>query len=115
MIIQECTTDCPDPTEEDPVQQDTTNCFEPSSGVLCQESSTNENSRVVRRDEIAGYGIFLKDNTDKGQATAVKNLLKTLVENENDIYVSDTDRRTLFIAAPLTSENAQKVRDDPNV
>ncbi|KAI4195353.1 MAG: hypothetical protein LQ350_007250 [Teloschistes chrysophthalmus] len=78
-------------------------------------SSTNENSRVVRRDEIAGYGIFLKDNTDKGQATAVKNLLKTLVENENDIYVSDTDRRTLFIAAPLTSENAQKVRDDPNV
>lgn len=69
----------------------------------------------MKREEAAGYGIFLKDGTNKGQVTAVKNLLKTLVTNEDDIYVSGSDERTGFIAAPLAAENAQKVRDDPNV
>lgn len=109
MILRECTTDYPEPTEEILVQQSTTNCYDPSEGVLRQEIL------VVKRDKTTDYGIFLKESSDKGQATAVKNLLKTLVANEDDIYVSDTDRRTLFLSTPLSSENAQKVRDDPNV
>ncbi|KAL9580839.1 MAG: hypothetical protein Q9212_004248 [Teloschistes hypoglaucus] len=115
MILPECTSNYPDPTEENVVQQSTMNCYDSSEGFLRQQSSTSENPRVVKRDEPADYGIFLKDSADKGQATAVKDLLKTLVANEDDIYVSDTDRRTFFISALLSSKSAQKVRDDPNV
>lgn len=68
-----------------------------------------------KRDGTANYVVYPKDTTNKDQAKAITTLLKGVVTDPNQIYVSDTDKRTLFWGAPLTSGNAQKVRADSNV
>ena len=70
---------------------------------------------LVKRDDRAGYIVYQKDNADFGQAAAIHKLLKTLVSNESEVYVSDTSQRTLFFGVPLTTEAAKKVKADPNV
>lgn len=79
------------------------------------EGSANDSHTDLKRDDTLRYVVYTKDNTNKDAAAAIHNLLKGFVTNEADIYVCDTDRRTYFFAAPLTSENAKKVEEDPNV
>ncbi|KAL9600658.1 MAG: hypothetical protein Q9179_003141 [Wetmoreana sp. 5 TL-2023] len=69
----------------------------------------------IRRDDTANYVVYPKDSTNKDQVETINNLLKGLVSKETKIYASETVIRTLFFAAPLTSENARKVEADPNV
>ncbi|KAL8688072.1 MAG: hypothetical protein Q9218_005924 [Villophora microphyllina] len=104
-----------DPNVARVVREDTVSCYGPKEKTLRQEDPTSDPSANIKRDDTANYGIFPKDNMNKDQAAAINSLLKTLVAHESDIYISKTDKRTFFFAAPLTSENAQKVHDDPNV
>ena len=70
---------------------------------------------LINRDNTANYVVYPKDATNKDQATAINNLLEGLVSDKSKIYISNTDKVTLFLSAPLTSDNAQKVGSDSNV
>ena len=75
----------------------------------------NKSPQLPPREDTANYAIYPKDTTNKDQAKAINALLQELVTDKSQLYVSDTSRRTLFWAAPLTSGDAQKVASDPNV
>lgn len=79
------------------------------------EGSAVEAPALIDRDDTANYVVYPKDPTNKDQATAISNLLKGLVSDQTTIYVSDTDKVTLFWSAPLTSGNSQTVGSNTNV
>lgn len=68
-----------------------------------------------KRDNSANYVVYPKDSTNKEQAAAITALLKSILSDPTQIYISSTNIITAFWAVPLTSDNAQKVRADSNV
>ena len=72
---------------------------------------------VLGRDDTANYVVYGKDTKNKDQATAIYDLLKSLVPDPTAIYSATTDYGTQhwFWAVPLTSANAEKVKGDSNV
>lgn len=79
------------------------------------EGSIAETPSLNVRDDTANYVIYPKDPTNQTQATAIGNLLKGLVSDQKQIYVSSIDNGTLFWSAPLTSSNSQQVGSNNNV
>lgn len=79
------------------------------------DGSVVETSALPRRDDVANYGILPKDTTNKNQAKAITALLQGMVSDPTKIYTSDTDKRTLFWSASLTSDNVKKLESDENV
>lgn len=79
------------------------------------EGSAVEAPALIERDDTANYVVYPKDSTNKDQATAINNLLKRLVSDQSNIYVSETNKVALFWSAPLTSSNAQQVGSNTNV
>jgi len=59
--------------------------------------------------------VYPKDTANKDQAKAINDVLKGVVSDATQIYVSYTDRGTFFWAAPLTDDSAKKVQGDENV
>ena len=70
---------------------------------------------VKKRDDTAVYTVYPKKFEDKDQAAAIDTLLKDLVEDQSEIRTTKMDGHTVFWTAPLTSNAAQRVEQDPNV
>ncbi|KAL8965704.1 MAG: hypothetical protein Q9183_003725, partial [Haloplaca sp. 2 TL-2023] len=107
-----------DPNVAVVVENPTSSDFDPTSGtdsdIATTQQMTRDMAHQVKRNEGDGHIVFLKDFKNKQQAADVHTLLKSLVA-EIDIYVSDTDTVTYFLAAPMTDDIARRVREDPNV
>lgn len=62
------------------------------------------------------YVVFAKNSTDKDQTTAIGKLLESVVSDPKNISVHGSSHVGVsFWAVPLTAEDAEKVRADPNV
>ena len=99
------------------VERRTSSDLDPTGGIdsdIATEQQLPDTTHRVRRNEELRHIVYLKDFRNKQQAADVHTLLKSLVA-ENDIYVSDTDTVTYFLAAPMTGDIARKVGEDPNV
>ena len=70
---------------------------------------------ATRRDDTANYVVYPKDVNNQDQAKAIRTLVESV--NSGYIYASSSDHgaRIWFWGVSLTSENAEKVRADPNV
>ena len=66
-------------------------------------------------NDTANYVIYPRDVNNQDQAKAIQTLVESV--NPGHIYVSSCDHGaiTWFWGVSLTSENAEKVRADPNV
>ena len=67
------------------------------------------------RDDTGNYVVFPKDVHNQDQAKAIQTLLESV--NSGYLYASSCDHGaiTWFWGVSLSSENAEKVRADPNV
>ena len=83
-------------------------------GMPPQESAVDAPT-LSGRDDTANYVIYPKDVDNQDQAKAIQTLVESV--KPGDIYVSSSDHGaiTWFWGVSLTSENAEKVRADPNV
>lgn len=79
------------------------------------EGSISDDQPILKRTDTANYIVYTRDSTDAGQAAAIKTSLMTFVKDEDKIYVCNTDGEALFFSVPLTPEEAEKVRVEPNV
>ena len=84
-------------------------------GMPHDGSSIDDVLGLHKRDATSNYVVYPKDTTNKDQATAIGNLLKSVVSDPTTISVHDTNKGVFFWGAPLTSANAQKVGADSNV
>ncbi|KAL8871482.1 MAG: hypothetical protein Q9174_002693 [Haloplaca sp. 1 TL-2023] len=90
-------------------------CDDHNRASIDEQRPAEHTDNLIKRDDRVGYIIYQKDSTNFGQAAAIHTLLRTLVTNTSEIYVSDTSQRTSFFGARLTTEGARKVKADPNV
>ncbi len=83
-------------------------------GMPPQESALNAPT-LSGRDDIAYYIVYPKDVNNQDQAKAIRTLVESV--NSGYVYTSSCDHGaiTWFWGVSLTSENAEKVRADPNV
>ena len=86
-----------------------------SHGMPQVGSITNDGPSISKRDDTSSYVVYSKDSTNKDQATAIGNLLRSVVSDPKSISVHDSDLGVAFWSAPLTSGNAKKVGADSNV
>lgn len=83
--------------------------------ALQPKSDDSVDTDPPNHNDTARYVIFLKDMENFEQAKAVRALLGLLVADQSQIYVPKSTTFTIFLAAPLTPDDAAIVDADPNV
>ena len=80
-----------------------------------QQDSAVDAPTLSGHDDAANYVIYPKDVDNQDQAKSIQTLVESV--KPGHIYVSSSDHGaiTWFWGVSLTSENAEKVRADPNV
>lgn len=79
------------------------------------EGSISDDQANLERVDKGNYVVTTRDSTDAGQAAAIKTSLMTFVKDEDKVYICNTGEEALFFSVPLTPEEAEKVRAEPNV
>ncbi|KAL8646758.1 MAG: hypothetical protein Q9226_006726 [Calogaya cf. arnoldii] len=74
-----------------------------------QGSSTDGKPVISKRADTSNYVIYAKDSTNKGQTTAIGDLLKGVVSDSEEISVHESDLGVAFWGVPLTPDAAKKV------
>ena len=82
---------------------------------MSNQESAEDASTLSARDDSDDYIIYPKDVDNQNGNKAVLTLLESL--NPSRIYVSSSDQNTMtwFWSVTFTSEDADKLRADPNV